>query len=517
MNNKIQQIVIVGGGSAGWLTAAILASQYAVNDEHGIQVTLIESSTVSPIGVGEGTWPSMRSTLEKIGLSETDFLIQCDASFKQGSKFIDWHHVNDGHYFHPFTFPVGMEQMDLAPYWLPHKQHISFADAVTPQGHLCQKHLAPKQISTAEYAYNANYGYHLDAGKFTQVLRQHCVEKLGITHIVDHIEHIKSHNNGDIATLITRNKQSIQGDLFIDCSGVHGLLIEQHFGIPLKNQKNILFNDSAWAVHVPYTDEQSPIASCTLSTAQTSGWVWDIGLPSRRGVGHTYSSAHITDEQAEQQLREYITPAIGATAAEQLACRKINFNPGYRQKFWHKNCVAVGMAAGFIEPLEASALVMIELAAQMICDQLPKTRSTMDVIAKHFNHKFSARWEQIIEFLKLHYVLSERKEEYWLENRCSSSIPQSLLELLELWQSNLPSRYDITDTDALFPAASYQYVLYGMGYSPAHQQHTLRHPKQRDAEVLFNQNMQQSKQLLAALPTNRELLNKIKQYGLPKL
>ncbi|WP_416307930.1 tryptophan halogenase family protein [Neptunicella sp. SCSIO 80796] len=519
MDNRIQQIVVVGGGSAGWLTAAILAAEYKTNHgDNSISICLIESSTVSPIGVGEGTWPSMRATLENIGLSETDFVRQCDASFKQGSKFTNWKTADNHHYFHPFTFPVGIEQFDLAPYWLPHNQQISWADAVTPQGHLSHHNLAPKQVSTAEYAYVANYGYHLDAGKFTELLRQHCINKLGVKHLIGHIEKVNSKECGDIHSVTTPEQGEIEGDLFIDCSGFNALLIGQHFDIPFVSQKQFLFNDTALAVHVPYQQPQDPIASHTLSTAQSSGWIWDIGLSSRRGVGYTFSNAHISMDDAEQQLRHYIQPTMGAKAASSAEIRKIAIQPGYRQKFWHKNCVAVGMAAGFIEPLEASALVLVELSAQMICEQLPQSRLPMDIVAKRFNQKFTHRWQQVIEFLKLHYALSQRSDsDYWHDHRNKNSNPDSLNELLSLWQSNLPSKYDITQTDALFPAASYQYVLYGMGYMPEHPLRVKRLDKQRQAEKLFNQNMQQSKQLLAALPSNRELLNKIKQYGLPKI
>jgi len=517
MNNPIKKIVIVGGGSAGWLTAGVLAAEHITAANSSIEITLIESADVAPIGVGEGTWPSMRSTLKKMGVSETEFLLACDASFKQGSKFSHWQSNTNEHYYHPFMLPHGFNEVNLAPFWQPFRDKISFADAVCQQSHLGYQGLAPKQISTAEYAFSANYGYHLDAGKFSKFLQNHCTKNLNVKHIIDHVIQVKSDESGDIASVTTKEYGDITGDLFIDCTGSASILLAKHFKVPFISKKHILFNDSALAVHVPYENENSPIASFTCSTAQTAGWIWDIGLPSRRGVGHTYSSGHITDENAEKELREYITPAMGKQAAESVAIRKISIDPGHREKLWHKNCVAVGMAAGFIEPLEASALVLVELSAKMISEQLPKNRQTMDIIAKRFNTKFLHRWQNILDFLKLHYALSKREDSsYWFDNREENTLSDNLKEQLALWKYQFPYKYDAIHTEEMFPPASFQYILYGMGFV-TEQSSNLRPTQAMEAERFFNENMARSKQLLSRSPTNRDLIAKIKKYGLPKI
>jgi len=517
MNKPLKKIVIVGGGSAGWLTAGVIAAEHATNIDSGIEITLIESSDVAPIGVGEGTWPSMRSTLKKMGISETEFLLECDASFKQGSKFTNWMTNTGEHYYHPFTLPQGFNDINLSTFWQPFSDKISFADAVCSQSHLAINNLAPKQITMAEYSFAANYGYHLDAGKFGKFLQKHCVKNLGVKHIIDHVTQINSSETDDIESISTKAHGELLGDLFIDCTGTSSILLAQHYKIPFISKKHILFNDSALALHVPYENKESPIASFTSSTAQTSGWIWDIGLPSRRGVGHTYSSAHITDDKAENELRDYITPMMGKKSADNASIRKIAFNPGHREKFWHKNCVAVGMAAGFIEPLEASALALIELSAKMISEQLPSNHQTMEIVAKRFNAKFLHRWENIVDFLKLHYTLSKRTDsDYWCDNRNETNLPESIKEQLALWQYQAPYKHDAIHTEELFPSASFQYVLYGMGFitQPVHKK---RQDQSVKADALFHENVQRTKQLLSAMPTNRELINKIKQYGLPKI
>jgi hypothetical protein len=516
MNNLIKNITIVGGGSAGWLTAGILASEFSSRGDSAVKITLIESPDIPTVGVGEGTWPSMRQTLKKIGVSETDFLVQCDATFKQASKFNNWINGANDSYFHPFTVPSGFFETNIAEFWQQHSAQVSFADATTAQSHLCQHGLAPKQITTPEYAFACNYGYHLDAGKFSAFLQKHCCNSLGVKHILDNVLTINNAENGDIASVSTRQNGNITGDLFIDCTGTKSLLLGKHYGIDFISQKQVLFNDSALAVHVAYPSEDSPIASHTMSTAQTSGWIWDIGLPSRRGVGHVYSSAHISDDQAEQQLRDYIATSLGNK--NNLAdIRKIAINPGFHSKFWHKNCVAIGLSAGFIEPLEASALALIELSATMVAEQLPANRQVMDITAKRFNDKFSHRWQRIIEFLKLHYVLSSRPEPYWQDNRCSSSIPENLTELLAIWKYQTPSSYDSNYTDELFPAASFQYILYGMGFQTELPLGKKRHNKLPIANKLFDENFVKTQQLVNAMSSNRDLLNKIKLYGLSKV
>lgn len=517
MHNPIKHIVIVGGGSAGWLTAGVIAAEHCSTHNSPVTITLVESADVPTVGVGEGTWPSMRNTLKKIGISETEFLLTCNASFKQGSKFINWASGKNEHYYHPFTLPHGFNEVNLAPHWQPYRDKISFANAVCQQSHLGEKGLAPKQISTPEYAFNNNYGYHLDAGKFSQLLKKHCVEKLNVKHVIDHVVNVNSDDSGDISSINTRENGNVSGDLFIDCTGSSALLLSQHYNIPFECKKHILFNDSALAVQVPYNNENSPIASFTHSTAQSAGWIWDIGLPSRRGVGYTYSSSHISDDNAEQELRKYIAPALGINGAESAQVRKLSITPGHRKKFWHKNCVAIGMSAGFIEPLEASALVLIELSAKMISEQLPENRSTMDIIAKRFNEKFLLRWQNIIDFLKLHYVLSQRADDsYWLDNREEATIPDSLKEQLALWKFHFPYKHDATYIEEMFPSASFQYVLYGMGFiTESSRKITQSHSK--EADNMFNENVTRTKQLLSTLPTNRELMTKIKQYGLPKI
>ncbi|WP_296948029.1 tryptophan halogenase family protein [uncultured Massilia sp.] len=513
MSNTIGHIVVVGGGSAGWLVAGVLAA------EHRLRITLVESPGVAPIGVGEGTWPSMRDTLRRIGVSESDFLRECDAAFKQGSRFDHWVDGSAGdRYFHPFSLPQGHGDANLAAAW--ERSHrsggIAFADLVNYQSQLCLDGRAPKQPQTPEFAAVANYGYHLDAGKFGLFLQRHCVDRLGVRHLLAHVDEVVTRRDGahagDIAALRTREHGLVEGDLFVDCTGMASLLLGRHLGVPLLPQRHVLFNDRALALQVPYAQPDSPIASQTTSTAQEAGWIWDIGLPTRRGIGHVYSSAHVSDEQAEAALRAYVARTGGL--ADPPPARRLAFEPGYRARFWERNCVAIGLSAGFIEPLEASALAMIELSAAWLADDMPATRAAMDVVARRFNDAFAYRWERVIDFLKLHYVLSRRSGAYWDDNRRPDTVPARLRELLALWRTRAPSHRDFHRIEEVFPSASYQYILYGMGFRLEAPARASDLPG--EAERHFRESARLGARMRQLLPSNRELLEHIRRHGLPR-
>lgn len=507
----VKAVVIVGGGTAGWLAAGIIAARHQSRMKAGgLAVTLVESADIRIIGVGEGTWPTMRGSLQKMGVSETELFRQCDAAFKQGGKFAGWTTGGaDDAYYHPLMVPQGFSRVNLVPHWLLKGQGRSFCDFVTPQGRLCDEGLAPKNITDGEYQAVANYAYHLDAGKFAPFLARHCAEQLGVRHVLADIVSVQQGESGDIRSVLTRQAGEIAGDLFIDCSGFAALLIGQTLGVGFRDCSHVLFCDTALAVQVPFERPDAPMASQTIAAAQEAGWIWDIALPTRRGVGYVYSSRHATEEAAHATLLRYI-----GEQHRDRPVRKIPIRSGHRETFWKNNCIAVGLAAGFLEPLEASAIVLVELSAKLVAEQLPACREVMDLIAKRFNEVTHYRWGRIIDFLKLHYVLTQRTEAFWRDNVDPAGIPDRLAELMTLWKYQSPWFFDEFDRlEEVFPAASYQYVLYGMGFK------TQVIPEELiDSELLasrmLKENQRQILDLRLRLPTNRELVSKIHEYGL---
>ncbi len=486
----ISRIVIVGGGTAGWLTACRIAAAARPDTGHPITVTLIESPDVATIGVGEGTWPTMRATLERIGIGEAEFLTACDASFKHGSRFVGWGTGGeDDVYLHPFTPPLEGDPAALLAVW--QARGGAFADAVSAQPRVARLGLAPRQRTMPDYAGALNYGYHLDAGKLAALLAHHATARLGVRHIRDHVIDVIRHEDGDIAHVRTRSHGDVTGDLFLDCSGHAALLIGE---IPFVDRGDVLFNDRALAVQVPVAPTDR-IAAQTDATAHAAGWIWDIGLPPRRGIGCVYSSAHMTDDAAAATLAAYLGDTPMPTP------RRLAFRSGHRERFWVGNCLAIGLSAGFLEPLEASAIVTIELSLDALLADWP-TRATMSLLATRFNDLFRYRWDRIVEFLKLHYVLSRRPERYWRAHRDPRSVPTRLADLVRLWANRPPTRADLPMIDEVFPAASYQYVFYGMGGAT-----TAATPLVPAATPSLEPVVQRARSLAASLPPIRAYLD----------
>ena len=511
----VSDVLVVGGGTAGWIVASMLAKHLNALSPDGVNVRLIESPEINIIGVGEGTFPTMRDTLKSLGVPEGDFMRECNATFKQAIKFVDWEHApsDQGHsyYYHLFTPPKYPSGIDLTPYWLAeNKEHnLSYANQVSLQGHICDAGLAPKKITTAAYDGLLNYAYHLDAVKFTDFLRKFATLNLGVEHLQGTVKQVLMRDDGAIESLLTDEYGELRADLYIDCTGFGSRLLGEALKIKFIDCRDTLFVDNALVVQVPYEQENSEIPCHTISTAHEAGWTWDIGLKHRRGVGYVYSSRHTSHECAERVLRNYLGDLDGKHAA-----RKIQMKVGYREKFWEKNCVAIGLSSGFLEPLESTALVMVEAAAQMLVDLFPRREASMPMVAKKFNDAFRYRWERIIDFVKLHYCISRRSDsQFWLDNRMQASIPDSLLEKLALWKTQVPTNHDFPSIYETFNLGSYQYVLYGMHYETwlAHNQGIYTHTSLAEQELHSLTN--KVRQLKGVLPDHRSLIEKVYLHG----
>ncbi len=504
MNNSTntsskQRIVIVGGGTAGWLTAAIVAAKHKIaKGQCGLDITLVESSDIPTVGVGEGTWPTMRNTLKDIGLSEKEVFRKCSAAFKQGGKFVNWVNGDGDFYYHPFTVPLGYGRVEMAPYI----DNVSeFANSTNFQQHVCEQNMAPRTLNEEEYSSaQSNYAYHLDAGAFADMLKTFCKEELGVTHKVATVEQVATSSKQCIESITLNDNSILEADLFVDCSGFRSMLLGEALGEPVVSANDTLFNNSALALHVPYNGDFE-IKPYTQATAQEAGWIWDIGLSSRRGVGHVDSTDFTTDERAEELLRRYVGDDKG-----ELTPRVIRFDSGYKKQIWKGNCIGVGLSAGFVEPLEATALMLIEISARYIAEQMPTPASAMPIISQRFNKQMQYRWQRIIDFLKLHYIFNQRSEPYWVANRDAASIPDSLKEDLEIWKYRGPQIADFSAAIELFPAASYQYVLYGMGFSPDFSLQSHFYTQRDLANKVIQQNQLITQQKLSSLPNHRNYI-----------
>jgi tryptophan 7-halogenase len=502
-----RRVLIVGGGTAGWLTAAYLAR--ALRDTPGgpVALTLLEAPDIGPVGVGEGTFPTIRETLRFIGVGEAEFFRETSATFKQGIQFRDWLHAPEPArrhtYDHPFDAPLPAEPGGLAPRWLVDSpgRRLAFANAVSIQSHVAGAGRAPKDVGDPDFDGPLPYAYHFNARRLVTLLAARA-KALGVVHLHGAVARVALGEDGRISHVETAAHGALEADLYIDCSGFRAELIGGALGEGLQSSRAHLFTDRALTTRLPHADPKR-LPSYTLATAHEAGWTWDIGLAENRGVGCVYSSAHMSDARAAEVLRDY------AGAGEGFETRLLSFEPGYRRRQWIGNCVAVGLSAGFLEPLEATGVVMIEAAAAMIAELFPHV-GPVGAPAFRFNAAMGQRFENIVSFLKLHYALSRRPEPFWRENADPATWPARLTELMEAWRHRPPSRFDITSDTDPFAFFNYQYVLYGMGFStepPA--------PRDEDqaeqAERRFARVEALGLRAAADLPAHRALVDALRQ------
>jgi len=502
MNTITDHILVVGGGTAGWLTAAVVAAAHRKSHKHPITVSLVESPNIPTIGVGEGSWPTLRATLKRIGLDELAFMQSCSVSLKQGTEFIGWREPS-----HKYVHPFSHIESDIAvgDYWSEYAQSGEFAPHFNVQAALAPLGIAPKQANTPAYSFAMNYGYHLDAGAFAGVLSKHAIEALGVQHIVADVTDV-SVCDGAITALTLATGETLNADLYVDCTGSAGLLISKALKVPDVDLSKYSFNNKAIAIQAPYAADNEEIKSLTQAVAHDDGWIWDIALENRRGTGVVYSDAYLTDTEAESRLREYLKDT-GVRNVDELPAKVLSFKPHHKESFWQGNCIAIGMSAGFIEPLEATAIVLIEESANFLANNLPLRAAALPAISRTFNAKMHQHWCNIVEFLKLHYVGSERTSSYWEAHQNTKTWPESLQDKLMLWESRGPSADDIPNS-ALFPSASYQYIKYGMGQ--LQDSLNLSPDNKQKVEELLQEVAQRRSRFASLLPSNRELLTAIK-------
>jgi len=506
MTTNKRRILIVGGGTAGWLTAAYLAKALRLAERPHLEITVLESPDIGTVGVGEGTFPTIRNTLQFLGIDEAHFIRETSATLKQGIRFVDWAETpragRQQHFFHPFEAPFYAEDVNLVPYWLLQDEATRppFAQAMTLQQRVAEAQRAPKRVGEAAYAAPLNYAYHFDAARLARLLADRA-RQLGVRHVQGMVTHVALDARGGITHLDTAEAGRFEADLYIDCSGFRAELIGRATGSHFRSVRDQLFCDRALACKLPFEDADAPMESCTIATAHEAGWTWEIGLNGSRGIGCVYSSSHLSDERAADMLRAYC-------GSDDVAMRSIPFAPGYREKQWVKNCVAVGLSAGFLEPLESTGLVLIEAAVGMIAEMLPHS-GPMEAPARRFNELMTTRFENIINFLKLHYCLSRRDEPFWRDNANPATIPAPLADLLEQWRLRPPGRFDFVLDTETFAFFNYQYILYGMGFHTDLSAGRADFTQEAEARKLFAKIQRFADRALVDLPSHRSLIEQI--------
>lgn len=455
---KIKRIAIVGAGTAGWLAANHLGSELSADTE--IEITVIESKDVPTIGVGEGTVPYIMNGLKRFGISEAELLTSCDATFKQGIKFVNWLDSakhGENHYYHSFDAPYP-SGFNVTPYWVSHGEGRAFDD-IGIQARVSELGLSPKRKNSGEYEGDLSYAYHFNAAKFAILLAKNAQKRFNVKHLEATVEGVKKSDDGSISHLITADGSELAFDFYIDCSGFSAVLIEKGLGIPFESKAKELLVDTALVQPMPLKEDEE-IKPYTTATAHKAGWIWDIPLTTRRGTGFVYSSTHMSEAEALTLYADY----LGINESE-LSPKKLPMDVGYRKEFWCKNCVPLGLAQGFLEPLEASSILLSDFSAELLARNFPRDTADIALISPYFNRVITYAWERTVDFIKLHYSLSDRKDsQFWLDNQNEEDLSIELKERLQKFSLRPPQHSDFFSRFDLFDEKNFLYVLYGMKY-----------------------------------------------------
>ena len=412
MSQQIKEIVIVGGGSAGWIVAASLITQLI-----DVKITVIESPDIPTVGVGESTVGGIRAWLRMVGIRDQDFVKASDASYKLAIKFNNFYKKNSGSWYYPFGHAClkdtahGREDWFIKKALYPDTPSHDYANSYYPQMALVNDNkIMLNDGNLDNFDFYNDTAFHFDAAKLGAWLRDHhCVPK-GVVYVSDEVKSISTDDNG-IAELVLNSGSKITADLFVDCTGFKSLLLGEALGVPFNSYEKLLPNNRAWATRIDYTDKEKQLDSVTDCTALENGWVWNIPLWSRVGTGYVYSDKYITPEQAKE---DFITH-LKSKGYDPTGCefRDIKMRVGKHEKLWVKNVVALGLSAAFIEPLESTGLLTTHDFAKTLCSVLLRG-SVSQWDRDEFNLKCEDEFNYWAQFVSMHYALSHRDDsDYW--------------------------------------------------------------------------------------------------------
>lgn len=420
------RVIILGGGTAGWMAACLMAHHWP---RDRVSVTVVESPEIGIIGVGEGSTPQMKVFFDELGISERDWMPRCNATYKNGISFHGWSaRIGYGSYFHPFQTALDVH---TAPAFFFHtrarrtgRDVWAHPDRFFISAKLAEQRRGP--VTANSFPFEIGYGYHFDAALVGEFLRDHACDTLGVTHIARRIDRVEQSDNGNIASLITEAGESIEGDFFVDASGFRSALLQTALAEPFQSFASNLFNDRA--VAIPSANEPGAIRCDTSASALSNGWAWSIPLTKRTGNGYVYASSHLSPDAAEAELRTH----LGLLDSD-VEARHLQMKVGQVSRSWVKNCLAIGLAQGFIEPLEATALHIVHATVAGFIEAFDAGNFS-NVKAERFNREVHARYEGIRDYIVCHYRVNCRRDtDYWRDNAANQSLSDNLKAVMTCW------------------------------------------------------------------------------------
>jgi tryptophan halogenase len=449
----LRSIVIVGGGSAGWMTAAALSS---LLDPRDVTITLVESDAIGTVGVGEATIPDILAFNRMLGVNEAEFMAATQATFKLGIEFVDWGRLGD-RYVHPFgQHGVDMQGIDFHQYWLRARaegdahpiEAYSLCAVAAQAGRFALPDPNPRSVLS-----QLRHAYHFDATLYARFLRRYA-EARGVQRVEGIVGGVRLHGEtGDVAGLDLADGRAIDGDFFFDCTGFRALLSGETLGSGFVDWSQWLPCDTALAVPSEHAGQPAPY---TRSTARTAGWQWRIPTQRRVGNGHIFSSAFMGEDEATATL---LANLDGKPLADP---RRIRFKAGCRDRFWQGNCIAIGLAAGFLEPLESTSIYLIQEGISRFISLFPRG-DIPDIVRTEYNRHMRTEFEQVRDFIILHYAATARDDSPFWDYCRNMALPDTLTHKIDLFRAGgRVFRYN----DELFTRPSWVAVMLGQGIVP---------------------------------------------------
>lgn len=516
----VRSVVIVGGGTAGWMTACYLKATFGAE----VSVTLIESKNVPTIGVGEATFSTIRHFFGYLGLQEHEWMPECHATYKLAIRFENWREPGH-HFYHPFERTRLVNGFPITDWWMQLHGSGNFDRDCFVIPALCDHKSSPRHLggeifkhgnvtqgsagdsTMTEQHTQFPYAYHFDAALLARFLTNYGTQR-GVKHLLDDVSGVEQDERGWISSVVTAEHGPLDGDLFIDCTGFRGMLLNKALGEPFESYLDSLPNDSAVALRVPVDIAAGGLRPCTTATAQDAGWIWTIPLFGRLGTGYVYASDYTTPDEAERTLRDFVGPA-----AEGLQANHIKMRIGRTRNAWVKNCVGIGLSAGFVEPLESTGIFFIQNGVEQLVKHFPDGRWD-DTVRTSYNQQMARMMDGVREFLTLHYFAARREDnQYWKDTK-TRPLPDGLAERIELWRAKLPDSESVFPYYHGFEPYSYQAMLLGLGGVPLRSSAALAAIDHSAAEQELARVRHEAAELVARLPSQFEYFDHIRQRRL---
>ena len=490
----MKRILIVGGGSAGWMVAAYLNRFLGGPDR---VIILLESIKIETSGIGESAAPALVKFVRGLRLDENEFMRQCSATYKVGAKFVNW--MGEGtEFWHPYGSCGTINNIDLFQYWLRCSQagrHAGAYSSFSLQALVGERDQSPRPLhGPSPIIETGAYGYHLDMATCADYLREVAVAE-GVNHLFDDVREVVLGASGAIERLETKSGRTLAADLYIDCSG-RGELIEQGLGDPWVDWSATLLCDRSVLLPLPRDPRVPPY---TKVTALSAGWMWQMSLSHRVASGYVYSSRHLADEAAVRELVAHASPHKAAAAEPRLT----KWRSGRRQNFWRRNCVALGPAAGVLEPLQATDTLLLHKNLELLVEYFPDA-TLNPVLIESYNRRITAQHDGARDFLLLHYLLSLREgDPFWRDSR-SVSAPARLQAVMDLHAENGIVEPEWT---TLYPEASFHHLFAAGKRLPRRPCAAAAALELAKIEEIFAKMRAQNEHWLARLPSHREVMD----------